>query len=208
MLDGVGGRDKIQFIADRVVHLIIQGRAGMNDVAIGRNHVTVHARNQGGAGRRQVAAEFLLRRFGEPADGGDNLLNFRDWNSDHFINRIGKRPVQPRSQQGFLSLAHGFAETQNDGLFLGPDLEKAGPEKDHHQRHHHKFDDDKTAAQRLSQRLRTGVVGRHRLRRSRSGRVIVMVVLVAHGQWPGTLVRAPWNKSNGGIRSSKNKVER
>ncbi len=38
-------------------------------------------------------------------------------------------------------------------------------------------------------------------------RVIVMVVFVAHGQWPGVLVRMPWNKSNGGVRWSKIKVD-
>ena len=81
--------------------------------------------------------------------------------------------MQSGLQQGFLSLADGSAETENHRIFLRADGEKAGTEKRHHHQQHHDFDNRKAAAQRLGQRLRTGVVRCHR--RKMLVRVIVFV---------------------------------
>ncbi len=85
----------------------------------------------------------------------------------------------------------------------GPTVKKTGAEKRGDHQHHHDFDNRKTAAQRLGQRARTGVHCRHRL-------VLVVVVMmmfvIAH--FVGELVGKCWNKSNGGVRSSKIKVAR
>ena len=60
-----------------------------------------------------------------------NLLDFRDGNFHHFVNRIRKRPVQARAEQDIFPFADRFAEAQNDRLFLRADLEKTGAEKRH-----------------------------------------------------------------------------
>ena len=112
-----------------------------------------------------------------------------------------------RIEQNLFVFANEPAETQNHRLFLRPDGEKAGTEKRQHHQHHHDFDNRETAVQRLGQRLRAGVVRCHRRGCGMLVRVLVFVI-VAHGYRFGALAGRCWNKSNGGVRSSKIKVAR
>jgi hypothetical protein len=84
---------KSNTIVNRVGDVIVKRRAGVNDVAVGRDGVAVNRRIQRSAGGQFLAAQFLFRRGRIPAGGGIDLLNFRDGNFDHFVNRIRIRPV-------------------------------------------------------------------------------------------------------------------
>jgi hypothetical protein len=66
--------------------------------------------------------------------------------------------VQARAKEHFLAFAERFAEAEDDGFFLRANGEDARPDDGHNQQAHREFDDEKTAAQRLGQRLRAGVL--------------------------------------------------
>ena len=134
---------------------------------IGGQRVAIDGGIQRRAGRRFGARQFRFRGRGVPTHGGGDRLNLADGDLDHFVNRFGKRPVQSRSEQLFVRGADRFAETQDDRLFLRRHREDAGTDENNHQHHHDCFDKEKAAAQRIRQRLRTGVL--HRYRRLRRG---------------------------------------
>ena len=81
----------------------------------------------------------------------------------------GNDQCNPGLSRRFLPLADRFAKAQNDRLFLRADREKTRSRKTSTtSSHHDEFDDGEAAAQRLGQRLRTGVP---RFRRGPDGRV-------------------------------------
>ena len=163
VLHGVGNATEIELLIRaageikdrraRVVDVIRNRGARVNDVAVGGDNVAVNLRIERRTGGRLGAGEFHFRRGEKPADGGRNFLDFRDGNTDDFVNRIRQRPVQARAQQHFLTFALRLAEAQNDGFFLRSNGEKSCRKNDDDQRHHRNLDDDETAAQRLGQRL-------------------------------------------------------
>ena len=201
--DCLRGVCEIEDVAYRVVNVVAQRGAGVDDVAIGGENVAVNRGVERAAGGQFLAAQFLFGRGEIPADGGLDYLLLRDGNLHDLVNWIRQRPVQPGVEQGFLAFADGLAEAEDDGLFLRADGEKSRAEKHQHHERHDDFDNRKAAAQRLGQRLRTGVL---HFRRGRF--VVVMIVFVAHEiYFAGKFFGRFWNKSNGGVRSSKIKVD-
>ena len=158
VLDGVGGGGEIEDITDRILDVIIQRRAGVDDVAVGGERVAVHGRIQRRAGGQFLAAQFLFRRGEIPAVVGSDFLDFRDGNPHHFVNRIRKRPVPAGRRAAPSARRRRVCRNAESPPFPRADGEKAGAEKCDDHQHHHDFDDRKTAAQRLGQRLRAGVL--------------------------------------------------
>ena len=75
VLNRVGRGREIENIRNRVVNVVIQRRARVDDVAVGGDGVAVNRRIERRAAGQFLAAQFLFRRREIPAGGGlDGLL--------------------------------------------------------------------------------------------------------------------------------------
>src|SRR5581483_2047649 len=138
------------------------------------------------AGWRLRIIKLLLGGRGVPANRGFDLLDVRNGNLLHFINRIGKTPMQPRTQQSFVALTHGLAEVKLDRPFVLLHREETGPEENNHQHSHGHLDDGETALQCVRQGLRASILGhRHRrwwsiVRMMLVAVIVVVMIVIAH----------------------------
>ena len=106
--------------------------------------------------------------------------------------------MQAWPEQGLFAGANGFAETQNNRALIRLHLEKARAEKHEKQNPHHHLDDGEAAAQRLGQRLRTGVRGFH-------SRMVVVVIVAVVGMV--RVIAHGWDGDGGNIEHRTSNIE-
>src|SRR6185295_19403444 len=99
----------------RVIHTVAESGAGVDDVAVTGDDITIQTGNESGPGKILLVEAFLFGRGVIPTDGGRDLLDFGKGNDDVFINRRREGPVHAGAKEGILAVPDRFAEPEDDG---------------------------------------------------------------------------------------------
>ena len=131
----------------------------MEDVAIGRQDVAIGGRVERGGDRGSGdAGGFGGRVDHVPGFGGPDDLRVADTDADDLVDGVGQGEVEPVGAENVATLAHGLAEAQDDGHFVGLHREDARKDEGGQQQGPEDADEDQAAAQGLGERLTGGVV--------------------------------------------------
>ena len=98
----------------------------MEDVAIGRQNVAIGGGVERGGDRGSGDAGGFGSRVDQvPGFGGPDDLGVADADADDFVDGVGEGEVEPVGAEDVAPLAHGLAEAQHDGDFVGLHREDA-----------------------------------------------------------------------------------